>query len=148
MLKKRNNRLSERKKSELKVTLGENVRDAIIKAGLEAVEESAYVAGNKTDKIIKLAESVSGLVDRGTELIGGGESATALGKIAFKTTKDAARGDGICTGLCLVSGTCETIALCCSTVKVIPFRGRIYVGAKIISKGCMAFRNACVSEGC
>ena len=148
MFKKINNRLSERKKFELKITLGENVRDAIIKAGIEAVEESSYIAGNRIDNIVKLAESVSDLVDRGTELIGGGESATALGKIAFKTTKDVARGDGICTGLCLVSGTCETIALCCSTVKVIPFRGRIYVSAKIVSKGCMAFRNACVGEGC
>ena len=81
-------------------------------------------------------------------MVGGTESAAALGKIAFKTTKDMARGDTLCTGLCVVSGTCETIALCCSTIKVIPFRGRIYVCAKIVSKGCISFRNACVGEGC
>lgn len=81
-------------------------------------------------------------------MVGGSESATALGKIAFKTTKDIARGDTICRGLCVVSGTCETIALCCSTVKVIPYRGKIYVAAKIVSKGCMSFRNACAGEGC
>ena len=30
----------------------------------------------------------------------------------------------------------------------IQFRGRIYVGAKIISKSCIAFRNTCAGEGC
>jgi hypothetical protein len=148
MLKEINNRISERKKSELKLTPGENIRDAIIKAGIKTAEESAYAAGNNTDKLIKLSESLGGVVDRGTELVGGTESAAALGKIAFKTTKDIARGDTLCTGLCVVSGTCEAIALCCSTIKVIPFRGRIYVCAKIVSKGCISFRNACVGEGC
>lgn len=46
------------------------------------------------------------VADRGTELIGGGESASALGNIAFKTSKDMVRGDTVCTGLCSVSGTC------------------------------------------
>jgi hypothetical protein len=148
MYKKINNRISERKRSKLKVTPGEHIRNAIIKAGIKTAEESAYAAGNNTDKLIKLSESVGTVVDRGTELAGGGESAAALGKIVFKTTRDIARGDTICTGLCVVSGTCETIALCCSTIKVIPFRGRIYVCAKIVSKGCISFRNACVGEGC
>jgi hypothetical protein len=83
------------------------------------------------------------VVDRGKELIAGGESATALGKIAFQTRQDLARGDRLCTALCFVSGRCETIALCCSTIKIILFRGRISVSAKVISKGSMAFRNAC-----
>jgi hypothetical protein len=162
MLKGINNKISGRKKSKLKLTPGENIRDAIIKAGIKTAEESAYVAGNNTDKLVnisenlgklsenlvKLSEKLGGVADRGTGLVGGTESATAFGKIAFKTTKDMARGDTLCTGLCVVSGTCETIALCCSTIKVIPFRGRIYVGAKIVSKGCISFRNACVGEGC
>jgi hypothetical protein len=155
MLKGINNKISGRKKSKLKLTPGENIRDAIIKAGMKTVEESAYAAGNNTDKLVKisenlvkLSENLGGIVDRGTGLVGGTESAAAFGKIAFKTTKDMARGDTLCTGLCVVSGTCETIALCCSTIKVIPFRGRIYVGAKIVSKGCISFRNACVGEGC
>jgi len=148
MLKKINSIISERKKSELKNTPGENVRDAIIKAGTKIAEESGYAADNKTYKLLELSENFASIFDRGTELAGGGESASALGKIAFKTTKDIARGDTICTGLCAISGTCETVALCCSTIKAIPFRGRIYVGAKIVSVGCMSFRNACVGEGC
>lgn len=87
-------------------------------------------------------------VDAGTALAGGCESSSAIGRIAYKTTRDIVRGDTVCTGLCLVSGTCEVIALCCSTVTVRPFRGRIYVGAKIVSKGCISFRNACAGEGC
>lgn len=81
-------------------------------------------------------------------MIGGGESATSLGKIAFQTTKDRAHGDSICTGLRVVSGTCETIALCCSTLKVIPFRGQIYVCTKIVSRGCISYRNFCEGESC
>lgn len=79
---------------------------------------------------------------------GGSESAAALGKIAFKTGKDIAHGDSVCTGLCAVSGVCETLALGCSTIKIIPFRGRIYVCVKIISKGCMTYRNLCAGESC
>ena len=148
MIRRINNRISERKKSELRGTPGENVRDAIIRAGMKAAEESGYAAGNNTERLLKLSENLGTVLDRGTELAGGGESAAALGKIALKTTKDIARGDTVCTGLCVVSGTCETIALCCSTVKAIPFRGRVYVCAKIVSRGCMSFRNACVGEGC
>ena len=99
-----------------------------------------------TEKLVNIGLNMGTVVDRSTELVGGSEAATALGKIAFKTTKDVARGDTLCTGLCLVSGTCKTVALCCSTIKIIPFRGRIYVGAKILSKGCMTFRNACTCE--
>lgn len=148
MLKHIKNRLPKRKKSELKVTPGENVRDAIIKAGIKAAEESGYAAGNQTEKLVEIASNAGNFVDRGTELVGGGETAGTLGRIAFKTTKDIARGDSVCTGLCLISGTCETIAFVCSTIKIIPFRGRIYVGAKIVSKGCMSYRNLCAGEGC
>ena len=148
MLKKVINKISRREKSELQVTPGESVRDAIIKAGVKAAEDSAYAAGNTTEKLINLASDVGNVVDRGTELAGGSEASAALGKIAFKTTKDIARGDTVCTGLCFISGTCETVALCCSMVKVIPFRGRIYVCAKVVSKGCMSYRNLCASEGC
>ncbi len=80
--------------------------------------------------------------------MGGGESASALDRIAFKTTKDMAREDTICTWLCAISGACETIALGCSTIKVIPYRGQVYVCAKIISKGCMVYRNLCSGDGC
>ena len=148
MLKHIKNRFPKRKKSELKVTPGENVRDSIIKAGIKAAEESGYAAGNTTEKLVELASNAGNFVDRGTELVGGGETAGALGRIAFKTTKDIARGDSVCTGLCLVSGACETVAFGCSTIKIIPFRGRIYVCAKIVSKGCMSYRNLCAGEEC
>lgn len=148
MLKGTSNKIPKRIESKLQITPGENVRDAIIKAGLEVAEKSGYAAGNTTEKLVNIASSAGTVIDRGTELAGGSESAAALGKIAFKTTKDIARRDTVCTGLCLISGTCETVSLCCSTIKIIPFRGRIYVVAKVVSKGCMAFRNACVGEGC
>ena len=75
------------------------------------------------------------------------ENCYAPNAIVIDATKDLARGNTVCTGLCLVSGTCEIITVCCSTVKILPFRDRIYVGAKIVSKGCMTFRNACAGEG-
>ncbi len=154
MLKNKNMSSFKRKKSELKAaegefaakilsqTTGEIVRDATLKAA----QEAAFAAGNNTDKIASLAqrlgESVDIVIDKadkitqgGVALIGGSESARAVGNIAFKTVKDISRGDKVCTGLCLVSATCETVALGCSTIKIIPFRGRIYIGAKIISIG-------------
>ena len=122
MLKKHHIRISGRKKSELQNTPGEVVRDNIIKAG--------YAAGNKTEVLVELAQKAGG----GTALVGGSESGAALGRIGFKATQDMAHSNTVCTGLCLVSGTCKAVALGCSTIKVIPFRGRIYVGAKIISR--------------
>ena len=144
----RNIKISERKKSKLDNTPGEIVRDAIIKAGIKTAEEAGYAAGNKTELLIELAQKSGSVVDGGTALVGGSESASAFGRIAFKATRDIARGDKVCTGLCVISGTCEAIAISCSTIKVIPFRGRIYIGAKVISKGCISFRNACAGEGC
>lgn len=115
ILKKTKNKKLKRKNYELKTTPGKDVRDAIIKARLGTVQEFSYVADNNTNNFLNIAESFGHVVDLGTELIGGGESVTALGKIAFKITKDITRGDTICTVLYLLSGTCESIALCCST---------------------------------
>ena len=171
MLKNKDTSSFKRKKSELKgaegefaaklasevasQTAGEIVRDATLKAAKEATFE----AGNNTDKLAALAQKLGEVVDKVTEkadniiqggvaLIGGGEASKAAGNIAFKTAKDISRGDKVCTGLYLVSATCETVELGCSTIKIIPFRGKIYIGAKIVSKGCMAYRNACAGEGC
>ena len=69
-----------------------------------------------------------------------------IGKIAFKTVKDIARGDAICTVLCAISNTCESIGLCCSMIKTISFKGRFYIGAKVVSKDCMTYINLCVGE--
>lgn len=132
----------------LKATLGENVRDTIIEAGKKALEESAYGAGNNTDEIIKIAKRLEKGIDLGTKLGLGGESIGSLGRIGFKATTDIKRGDVVCTGLCAVSGTCETIALGCTLIKFIPYRGDVYVYAKLISIGCMSYRNLCSGEGC
>lgn len=150
MLKNIKNRLrkNSRNNSELSDTIGENVRDAIIKAGMKTAEESGYASGNTTEKMVEIASSIGNGVNLGTQLGLGSESASSIGRIAFKTTKDLARGDSVCTGLCLVSGACETIALGCSTFRFIPYRGRIYVCVKIVSKGCMTYRNNCAGEGC
>lgn len=112
------------------------------------VAEVASNVKDVADKVTGVAKSVEPAIDRAVELVGGGESGTAFSKIAFKTTKDIARGDKVCTGLCLVSGVSEGIAFACSTLKIIPFRGRIYVGAKVVSKTCMTYRNLCAGEGC
>ena len=135
-------------KSKLNLTFGEEIRDEVIRRGIKVAEESGYKAGNTTERLVDVAYRFGNVFDRGTELVGGTESARALGQITFKTTKDFVRGDVVCTGLCLVSGTCETIALSCSLIKMIPFRGRVYVCAKVISRGCMAYRNLCAGEGC
>ncbi len=95
-----------------------------------------------------MVEKIGGYVDGGTKLSGGGKYAGALGSIGLKTTKDIALGDAVYTGLCDISGMCETIALGCSTIKVIPYKGQIYLYAKIISKGCMSYRNLCAGDGC
>ena len=84
--------------------------------------------------------------NRTTELIAGGEISSSIGRIAFKTTQDLARGNRVCASLCLASITCETIAFGYCAIKILPFRGKVYVGAKIISKGCMTFRNLAAGE--
>lgn len=137
-----------RHQAELNLSLGENIRDGLIQAGIKAVEESAYASGNATDKLVKLASTAGTIIDRTTEFVGGSETASSIGKIAFKTTKDVIRGDKICVGLCLVAVTCETIAFGCSTCKFIPLRGKVYVLTKVVSKGVMTYRNLCAGEGC
>lgn len=131
-------------RSKINLTPGEAIRDAMIKAATEG----AYAAGNSTDKWVGIADEVGKRIDFGTQLVSGGEASTAIGKIIYKTTRDVSRGDTICTGLCVVSGVCETLALGCSTLKKLPLRGKIYIGAKMVSRGCMAYRNRCAGEGC
>ena len=135
-------------------TSGSALRDAVIKAATEV----AFITGNSTDEIgeklekvnnvLNVLEKANNVIDGGTTLVGGVESSGALANVAFKTTKDIARGDKVCTGLCLVSAACETVALGCSTIKGIPCRGKIYIGSKMVSKACMNWRNACAGEGC
>ena len=72
------------KKSNLLNTSGEIVRDNFIKAGIKAAKEGNYATGNKTDLLLELAQKAGVVVDGGTALIGGGESASAFGRIDFK----------------------------------------------------------------
>ena len=148
ILKKIKDLVSKRERSELKLSVGEEVRDYMIKAGLESVENAAYISGNNTERVLKIAETAKAGLETAGGAVGGVELGGPLGRIAYKTTRDIARGDTVYTGLCVISGTCQTVALCCSVVKIIPYRGRIYIGVKILSKGCMCFRDACAGEGC
>lgn len=144
MLKKFKKKFQSYKESRLKVTPGEAIRDGMIDSAIKA----AYVAGNNTDKIAEFAETTKAAVDGGIALVGGGEASKSLGTILFKAGKDIARKDVTCTSLCCVSAACESVALLCSTTSFIPFSGRVYVGAKIVSQGCMRYRNLCAGEGC
>lgn len=94
------------------------------------------------------AETPKTAVDGCVTLVGGGEASKSLGTILFKAGKDPARKDVTCTTLCCVSAACESVALLCSTTSFIPFSGRFYIGAKIVSKGYMRYRNLCTGEGC
>lgn len=111
------------------------------------VVEIASNAKDIASMVSDVATSIKPVFNRGVELVGGGESGSAFAKVAFKTTRYIARGDKLCTGLCLISGVSEGLAFVCSTVKIIPYQGRIYVGAKIVSKSCMTYRNLCAGEG-
>lgn len=70
MLKHIKNRLRNRRKSELKLTPGESIRDAIINAGIEAAKESGYAAGDRMEKFVEIASKVGNFIDHGTELVG------------------------------------------------------------------------------
>lgn len=144
MFKKLKNKFQSYKKSKLQITPGEAVRDSIIESGIQA----AYQAGNKTDDVYQIARTAKNAIDGGIAFCGAGECSKSLGTIVFKAGKDIARGDATCTGLCYISATCESVALLCSTIPIIPYRGRIYLGVKTISRGCMTYRNLCAGDNC
>ena len=56
--------------------------------------------------VAHVAEKVETIIDGGTVLGRRTESANALRKIIYKTTKDVGRSDPLCTGLCLIAGGC------------------------------------------
>lgn len=96
--------------------------------------------------MVEIVSKDGNFVDRGNEFVGGGKTAASLSRIVFKITNYIASGNIVWTAMCLMSGTSETISFGCSTIKIIPFRGRLYVGAKIVSKGWMSYRNICAGE--
>lgn len=128
-------------------TPGEIVRDKMSTVGLKTIGEGTYNAGNRTNDILEIVEKTKTVIDGKTTFAVGTESASALNKIGFKLKKNFGHGDKVWTGLCVISAGCEPIALACSTVFVILFKGKIYVKAKIINKGYVSFKNACANEG-
>ena len=92
MLNKTSLKTFGRKKSKLDNTPGEIVRDHIIQASMKAAEKTGYVTGNQTDSLLKISEKTNNAIDGSTVIAGGTESASALGRITFKATRDIARG--------------------------------------------------------
>jgi hypothetical protein len=106
----------------------------------EFSKEMSYLVGNATLRTLNIKEEFVGKV------IGGGATLQAgysIGTTAWKTVEDLSRSDKLCTGLCLVATTCEGVALVASCCKVLPFRYRVYIGAKTTSLAVMRFRNLC-----
>ena len=148
MLKKQNIKASRRKKSQLQNTIGEIVQVNIIKTGLKTAKETGLAASNKTKVIVKIAQKTISAIDKETELINSIKSKSAFARIMFKATKYIARGQSLCTKLCVILKKYEVLALECLTIKKILFQGRIYVVPKIISKSCKYFKNACAGKQC
>ena len=154
MIKKVKDLISGEGASELKNGRGKNVRDAIRTyltgnsienigrdaekvADIENIGRDAKKAAD-IENIGRAAEEIINIINDGTTLSCGTESAHALAKIVYKTSKDVARGDKVSTGLCILSATFESVALCycfyCSTLGFTPFRSRIYRRAKKLVK--------------
>jgi hypothetical protein len=120
-----------------------------IQAGIEGdatelAKQVSYIAGNSTLKALDLTKRVE-FVAGGA---GGIQAAGSAGVTAFKAIKDIRRGDPVCSGLCITSTSCELVAAACSVCPFIPYRARVYVAVKMVSTGCMKFRNLCAGEGC
>jgi hypothetical protein len=113
------------------------VQEAVAKSG----QAASYVAGNKTEAIQHLT---NGVIDSGKGVIcihSGGR----VGVSIFKGVKDYFRGDVVCSGLCVVSGMCETTA---GVLIWVPIPGKICVvsGLKGVSLGCMKIRDLCAAD--
>ena len=107
---------------------GPGVRDAIL------AESSAYFWGNMTQSVQDMAKSTV-TIDSGRR--------TASG--TFKATKDFARGDTVCLGLCCVSIGCE---LAFGVLVWCPIPGKIVTvtALKATSVGCQRFRDLCAGD--
>ena len=113
---------------------GPGVRDKILEQGMKATESTAYFWGNLT---------------KGIQDTGKGALTMDSGKRArtgvFKASKDFARGDTICGGLCTVSAGCEVVA---GVLVWCPIPGKITTVAalKATSIGCQKFRDLCTQD--
>ena len=115
----------------------QQVQQAVEKAG----ESASYIAGNKTEAIQGLT---NGVIDI-TKGVFTTHSGSRVGQSIFKGFKDYSKGDPLCTGLCLASGICESVA---GVLVWVPVPGKICTVSTLkgISYGCMTIRDLCAAE--
>ena len=78
---------------------GAGVRDTILEQGMKATESTAYFFGNITKGIQETGKGALTI-----------DSGKRVGTGVFKASKDFARGDLVCGGLCSVSVGCEVLS--------------------------------------
>jgi hypothetical protein len=110
------------------------VRDAILNQGKTATESAAYFWGNVTKGV---QDSTKGALTL--------DSGRRVGVGTFKASKDFARGDALCGGLCCVSIGCEVIS---GVLVWCPIPGKIVTvsALKATSIGCQKFRDLCAAD--
>ena len=113
---------------------GPGVRDTILKQGKQATEATAFFWGNVTKGV---QDSTKGALTI--------DSGRRAGVGTFKASKDFARGDAICGGLCCVSIGCEVTS---GVLVWCPIPGKIVVvsALKATSIGCQKFRDLCAAD--
>ena len=111
------------------------VRDTILKQGTKATESTGYFWGNIT-------QGVQDSTKKGALTIDSGRRA---GVGTFKASKDFARGDVVCGGLCCVLVGCEVTS---GVLVWYPILGKLLVGSalKATSIGCQKFRDLCAAD--
>lgn len=124
------------------------VHNKIIRVAIEAIKQSSVAGGNTTEKAVNLTLKAINLTENIIKLGLSIESSSALARVIYKTTREIVRGNKVCTILCIISGVCETLALCSSIMTFLPYRTQIYIGTKVVSRGCTSFRNLYAGEGC
>ena len=113
---------------------GTAVRDTILKHGTKVTESAAYVWGNLTQGV---QEATKGALTI--------DSGRRVGIGTFKASKDFARGDVVCSGLCCISIGCEItsgVLVWCPILVKIP----VVSALKATSIGCQKFRDMCAAD--
>ena len=113
---------------------GPGVRDGILSQGKILPEGAAFFWGNVTKGVV---ESSKGAITV--------DSGRRVGVGTFKASKDFARGDIMCGGLCCVSIGCEVIS---GVLVWCPIPGKIITVStlKAVSLGSQKFRDLCAGD--
>lgn len=113
---------------------GAGIRDTILNQGKAATESTAFFLGNFTKGV---QDSTKGVLTV--------DSGRRAGIGTFKASKDFARGDSLCTGLCCVSIGCELVS---GILIWCPIPGKIVAVSvlKGTSIGCLKFRDLCSAD--